>query len=223
MEAILSKLTTPLEPAKLAQALHPDLGLGLAGATPTARVLGAEPDPRGPTGQYLVHLAPAPRHRRSGPTVTLGVEVDGVFHRRAFEVRSESRRPRRLTLVVAALADDPVVRQLRGGSAVGRRVRLETAATRPRPTAARNPGGTGVHFAASGVAAEARPGETLLEVAERSGLEPATGCRRGVCHRCSTQLLAGSTSNSRDASCGEAGDSVRICVSTATSDVEVDL
>ena len=65
--------------------------------------------------------------------------------------------------------------------------------------------------------------ETILEAAESAGLEPRTGCRRGVCHRCVRPLTDGVSRNSRDGTISAAGDTVRICVSTAMTDVEVDL
>ncbi|MFV0316861.1 MAG: 2Fe-2S iron-sulfur cluster-binding protein [Microthrixaceae bacterium] len=78
-------------------------------------------------------------------------------------------------------------------------------------------------FTTSDVEVDLGEGQTLLEAAEAAGLEPLTGCRRGVCRRCVRPLTSGMTLNSRDSTIGVPGDSVRICVSTAMTDVEVDL
>ncbi|BCL77306.1 hypothetical protein JHS3_30420 [Jeongeupia sp. HS-3] len=45
-----------------------------------------------------------------------------------------------------------------------------------------------VRFAKSGISAEWQPGQTLLELAEASGLEPAYSCRAGLCGSCSTAI-----------------------------------
>ena len=78
-------------------------------------------------------------------------------------------------------------------------------------------------FTSSGVSVRMEDSETILEAAESAGLEPRTGCRRGVCHRCVRPLTDGVSRNSRDGTISAAGDTVRICVSTAMTDVEVDL
>lgn len=48
-----------------------------------------------------------------------------------------------------------------------------------------------VVFARSGVEARAKPGEMLLEVAERAGVDIPSLCRGGTCATCKTRLLEG--------------------------------
>lgn len=150
-----------------------------------------------------------------------------------------------IQILVRRGADDPVSRQLRRSTALGDRVYLErpraidlrcpsvdsqtdSAETRPDLTEvgcgdADEPDRLMVRFAQSGVSVSAEPGGLLLDLAESAGLQPTTGCRRGVCHRCTTQLLAGTTINTRDGTAGHPGDAVRICVSTAITGVELNL
>jgi ferredoxin len=49
-----------------------------------------------------------------------------------------------------------------------------------------------VVFARSGKEVQARPGEVLLEVAERAGIDIPSLCRGGTCATCKTRLLEGS-------------------------------
>lgn len=48
-----------------------------------------------------------------------------------------------------------------------------------------------VFFARSGVEVEARPGEMLLEVAERSGVDIPSLCRGGTCATCKVRVISG--------------------------------
>lgn len=48
-----------------------------------------------------------------------------------------------------------------------------------------------VVFARSGVEVRARPGEILLEVAERAGVDIPSLCRGGTCATCKARLLEG--------------------------------
>jgi ferredoxin-NADP reductase len=84
------------------------------------------------------------------------------------------------------------------------------------------PTGT-VTFSKSGKE-QASSGQPLLELAEDAGLNPAHGCRMGICNTCSCtkrsgavrNLLTGVTSTKED-------ESIRICVSVPAGDVELDL
>ncbi len=68
-------------------------------------------------------------------------------------------------------------------------------------------------------------GETpLLRVAEDAGLNPAHGCRMGICHTCDTPLLAGAVRDLRTgAVLNEPGHMVQTCVSAAAGDCQVAL
>lgn len=48
-----------------------------------------------------------------------------------------------------------------------------------------------VVFSVSGKEVKARPGEILLEVAERAGVDIASLCRGGTCATCKARLLEG--------------------------------
>lgn len=77
-------------------------------------------------------------------------------------------------------------------------------------------------FAASGIDVPADRATPLLDVAEHAGLEPASGCRMGICHTCSTHLDAGCVRDLRDGRLVEAGGHVQLCVSAAAGDVTLD-
>lgn len=80
-----------------------------------------------------------------------------------------------------------------------------------------------IHFATAGVKLDSENDESILETAERNGLSPKFGCRRGVCRRCIVPLESGCTFNERDQSIAEAGTHVKICVSRPLSDISVDI
>jgi ferredoxin-NADP reductase len=75
----------------------------------------------------------------------------------------------------------------------------------------------------SGASVLVRSGASLLEAAERAGLTPPAGCRMGICHTCTTPLRAGVARDLRDGRTVEAGTHVQLCVSTALTDLELDL
>ena len=89
-------------------------------------------------------------------------------------------------------------------------------------TSAELPAGT-VRFTTSGQEAESS-GLPLLEQAEDAGLNPAYGCRMGICNTCSCRkrsgavrnLLTGETSTKED-------ELIRICVSVPAGDVDIEL
>ncbi len=80
-----------------------------------------------------------------------------------------------------------------------------------------------VTFAASGLVAEASPGTTLLDLAESIGLQPPTGCRMGICHTCTTPLVAGVARDVHTDRLSDAGACVRICSSVPAGDLTLDL
>ncbi|UUZ47069.1 hypothetical protein LP420_26435 [Massilia sp. B-10] len=64
----------------------------------------------------------------------------------------------------------------------------------------------------------------LLLTAENAGLNPAHGCRMGICHGCNTTLVSGCVRDTRTGDLiAEAGDKVQVCVCTAVGDVELAL
>ena len=64
----------------------------------------------------------------------------------------------------------------------------------------------------------------LLTQLEAAGLKPASGCRRGICHQCACQMASGVI---EDLQTGERrtvqGERVKLCVSRALGDVEIQL
>jgi ferredoxin-NADP reductase len=95
------------------------------------------------------------------------------------------------------------------------RFRAELAVLDPEAT-----GGTATFLSPEGErSTEADAGTPLLRVAEDAGLNPAHGCRMGICHTCDVPLAAGAV---RDLRTGEliteAGQLVQICISAAAGD-----
>jgi ferredoxin-NADP reductase len=81
-----------------------------------------------------------------------------------------------------------------------------------------------VFFASSQVEANSDGATCLLRVAEDAGLNPAHGCRMGICHGCNTTLVSGCVRDSRTGSLiSEPGDVVQVCVCTAVGDVALAL
>jgi stearoyl-CoA 9-desaturase NADPH oxidoreductase len=81
-----------------------------------------------------------------------------------------------------------------------------------------------VFFAKSGVTAKSDGSTNLLLTAEAAGLNPAHGCRMGICHGCNSTLVSGCV---RDLRTGvliaEVGEKVQVCVCAAVGDVELAL
>lgn len=105
----------------------------------------------------------------------------------------------------------------------GRRVHLERFRA-PLAELPSDAGGGTVRFAASGREVEADSHTPLLRVAEDAGLNPAHGCRMGICHTCDATLISGCV---RDLRTGvllnEAGQKIQVCVCAAAGAVELAL
>ncbi|HUY86455.1 MAG TPA: ferredoxin reductase [Acidimicrobiales bacterium] len=81
-----------------------------------------------------------------------------------------------------------------------------------------------VRFTTSDIETVADGRTPLLEVAESSGLLPASGCRMGICHSCDCRLVSGTVRDIRDGRIqSDPGDRVQICVSVAAGDVELEV
>jgi ferredoxin-NADP reductase len=79
-----------------------------------------------------------------------------------------------------------------------------------------------VIFMASAKEAASDGKETLLNIAEHAGLNPAHGCRMGICHSCNTTLQSGCVRDTRNGKLiTEVGDVVQICVCTAVGDISL--
>jgi stearoyl-CoA 9-desaturase NADPH oxidoreductase len=93
----------------------------------------------------------------------------------------------------------------------------------PRPTAAAGTGGR-VRFTASGIEADAGPGEPLMRAGEAAGAVLPNGCRMGICHTCVGRLRSGAVANLHTGERHDTpGEPVRTCVSGAAGDVEIEL
>lgn len=81
-----------------------------------------------------------------------------------------------------------------------------------------------IHLSKSNRTLRVASGQPLLVALEAQGLKPASGCRMGICNTCVCTKQAGTTEHiltqERD---HEAGSSVRICISSARSDLTLDL
>jgi ferredoxin-NADP reductase len=85
-------------------------------------------------------------------------------------------------------------------------------------------GSVALTLARSGRTLQIPRGLPLLEALEAAGLSPASGCRRGLCNTCACEKSAGST---RHLLTGEVEhepvSALRLCVSSARSDLVLDL
>ena len=80
-----------------------------------------------------------------------------------------------------------------------------------------------VRFLRSDKAARITAG-TLLEQAEAAGLEPAYGCRMGICKTCTCRKTAGAVRNLRTGAVSEEQDEdIQLCVSVPAGDVALEL
>lgn len=85
-------------------------------------------------------------------------------------------------------------------------------------------GSVALTLARSGRTLQVPRGQPLLEALEAAGLSPDSGCRRGLCNTCACEKSAGST---RHLLTGEVEhepvSALRLCVSSARSDLVLDL
>jgi ferredoxin-NADP reductase len=108
-------------------------------------------------------------------------------------------------------------------AALGHRLRVERFQPAIAPAPSGSAGGC-VRFVASGRRVMADGETSLLRVAEGAGLNPAHGCRMGICHTCTATLVAGAVRDVRDNRViSEAGTRVQVCVSAAAGDCALDL
>jgi len=67
-------------------------------------------------------------------------------------------------------------------------------------------------------------GQSILTALEAEGINPAYGCRRGLCNTCSCTKLSGSTQHLQNQDMNhESPTSLRICINSASSDLTLDL
>ncbi len=65
---------------------------------------------------------------------------------------------------------------------------------------------------------------SLLEQAERAGLQPEHGCRMGICRACQCTKRSGTVQNLQTGElCSQPDQAIRLCISAARSDLSLDL
>lgn len=101
--------------------------------------------------------------------------------------------------------------------------RLLVERFRPKPLVIPDDVSGTIRFTKSQVTCD-NDGRTLLEQAEDAGLEPAFGCRMGICHTCDVPKLDGVTRDVRndELDTGER-DKIQPCVAVALGDVDLHL
>ena len=81
-----------------------------------------------------------------------------------------------------------------------------------------------VELRASGRTLTLPTGQSLLTALEAQGLKPASGCRMGICNTCACHKLAGTTQNLHTGDLdNQPASSLRLCMSSACSDLTLDL
>ena len=93
------------------------------------------------------------------------------------------------------------------------------------PTAATSIAGAPVTvtLARSGRQVQLPSGESLLSALEAAGIQPAHGCRQGICNTCSCHKLAGHTHDMLLAQDDAEAGAIKLCVSSAQSNLTLDL
>lgn len=106
---------------------------------------------------------------------------------------------------------------------LSRRLHVERFRARVLANVPGNAGGR-VLFAGSKVEVKSDGGTSLLRMAEDAGLNPAHGCRMGICHACDATLTKGCVRDMRTgALSADPGDTVQLCVCAPVGDVELAL
>ncbi|HKY90894.1 MAG TPA: ferredoxin reductase [Nevskiaceae bacterium] len=81
-----------------------------------------------------------------------------------------------------------------------------------------------VQLAKSGKTVTVASGQPLLAALEAAGVKPASGCRMGICNTCACRKLDGTTRDLKNGDESRGADpNLRICISSAQTDVSLDL
>ncbi len=103
-------------------------------------------------------------------------------------------------------------------------LRHERFVSTAAPAAAAPGAAVRVNFQASGRQFSAVAGAPLLNEAERAGLMPKHGCRIGICRSCQCTKRSGTVENLQSGAVSSAPDElIRLCITSARSDVTIDL
>jgi ferredoxin-NADP reductase len=92
------------------------------------------------------------------------------------------------------------------------------------PRVVEDSGDVQVTLAASGRTLTLARGQSLLTALEAEGLKPASGCRMGICNTCTCGKSSGTTRNLNTGDlAGEPVSALKLCISSAVSDLVLDL
>jgi ferredoxin-NADP reductase len=81
-----------------------------------------------------------------------------------------------------------------------------------------------VNFSQSRKSAELGSNTNLLDLAENNGLQPESGCRMGICHKCSCRKKSGVVYNTLTDSYSDTGqEDIQLCVSVPVGEVTIEL
>ena len=81
-----------------------------------------------------------------------------------------------------------------------------------------------VRLARRGVTLQLARGQSLLSALEAEGIKPASGCRMGICNTCSCAKASGNTRHLPSGALEhEPTSALKLCISSAASDLELDL
>ncbi len=232
----------------------PDAGAGIgapllfvtagSGVTPVMSMLRAARD-RGSLPSDVVHL----HFERTRDRIIFDTELDALAkahpsYRRTCELTGADVNVDQMLARIRAVCPDLDVRQtfacgpaplldamraLYNELAIEDRLHTESfgaplAALSSLPGDTDPTAGARLSFTRSQVQVDADGRTSLLVLAERAGLKPAHGCRRGLCHSCEAPLRKGTI---RDLRTGMttvgSGRCVQLCISAPVTNVEIDL
>ena len=81
-----------------------------------------------------------------------------------------------------------------------------------------------MRLAKRGVTLQLARGQSLLTALEAEGIKPASGCRMGICNTCSCAKASGSTRHLPTGALEhESSTALKLCISSAVTDLELDL
>lgn len=101
---------------------------------------------------------------------------------------------------------------------------FQAEAFTPPPRLVADSGTAQLTLAASGQIVTVPRGQSLLSALEQAGLKPASGCRMGICNTCACAKPSGSTRHLHTGAVEhEPVSALRLCVSSAASDLILDL